>query len=147
MTNKKPLSIISIIIVVIFVLIYGCFISIEKGIKYHNQTETFEGEIMLKVVSQRVGIEFTNSLELREYVYCDLLKKGMTLEEINQGLLKIGEFEPSDTQIDFKDEYLYFNLSPLMLVFDTYTPDGRLIDWYGSTENNFGAPRASCESQ
>ncbi len=140
-----------IILIILFLLALLIFVSmnitsLKHDIINYNHTRTIEAEIMLRKISQKIGTDFNSSLALREYVFCELLKKGMNRTEIYTSLSKIGEIKPIDTQVDFINYYLYYNLSPIMLEFDSPSNDARLINWYASTESNFNAPRASCEN-
>lgn len=143
---KKPILLILLICLVITIIyISSTFLSWRQDVIKYNQTSTVEANKILSEISKKVGINFINTLALREYVYCELLRKGMNRSEINNSISQIGQIKPFDSQIDFIDSYLYYNLSPIMLEFDSPSMDGELLKWYASTESNLGAPRAWCE--
>lgn len=78
-------------------------------------------------------------------MYCgDLLKKGMTQKQVEDALSSIGEIRIGPYNIEFKNEDLFYNLSPMSFSY----VDGKLVSWWrGNGEStNMGAPIASCET-
>lgn len=108
----------------------------------HQRTEK---QKVLNELAQRIGVE-PDWKAVRDYLYCDTLKPGMSQVQVEHILDKIGPYfeVPYNSggdykEVDFKNAYIAHALSPFKLSFS----DGRLIDW-GRGESNFG-PRSKCE--
>ncbi len=147
---KKKTALFSILLGLFIVILISYFAidSWHQDTISQKQTREAEGRLVLLQVSENVGKDFDDWQSLREYVWCTLLQKGMTRKEINSAMDRIGE-RPTNTDlywgINFKNRYLDYNLAPIILRFDGPGIDAKLVDWEASTEQNFGAPRASCE--
>jgi hypothetical protein len=100
---------------------------------------------ILKEVSGRIGVEESWSA-VREKVYCEILHVGMTPDEIETELSRVGdlrEMKNGDTQIDFKDHLINYYLGPIMI---NYGVSGKLEHWGASIEHpRIFAPTAICE--
>jgi hypothetical protein len=145
MTKKRILR--SCLLVFIFVLLIttGIFTYLVKNYQEHKQTRLEEERMVLQEVSLRTGKLFDDWLSLREYLYCDALKEGMTRVEVMELLSQIDETQVSGDTVDFTNRYIDYYLGPLNLDFTSNGPSGCLKGWGGSTEINLGSPRAHCE--
>jgi len=138
--NFKLLIVLSLIL-----LMFTCVILGIVYVNNINDQRLAQEKIVLDGVANRTGLQ-PNWLAVRTYVYCDLLKPGITRDQIEKKLSLIGEFKPPNNdgnfsqQVDFLDPFLYYNLSPLML---NYDEKWHLIS-SGVGEFNHG-PRADCE--
>ncbi|MBA4385914.1 MAG: hypothetical protein C0410_14340 [Anaerolinea sp.] len=113
--------------------------------KEYRLLEIKEEQTILNIVSKKTGEQFDDWQSLREYVYCgDLIKKGMTKEQVEESLSLIGEIRIGPDYIEFKNEYLFDNLSP---TFFSYV-DGELDSWWRATGEftKGGDPMASCQT-
>lgn len=113
-----------------------------------NKTVDQKEQELLRQVSQKVGRNFPDWQSLREYVWCELLHPGMTRAEILDALEPIGEIRNKarfDREINFSDQYLNYYLAPIIMEFDSYSSDAKLVKWRGSPEQHFSAPKSSCE--
>ena len=141
---KKVLLILTIILAIAGLVLISGLSFLETSVRQFNQTQTVVADIRLKEISKQLGRDFTSSLALREYVYCELLKEGMTFEEVTRSLSEIGEIRTySGSQVDFVDRYLYVNLSPIMLVFN----GEKLVSWELASSVTFAVPKAYCEKK
>jgi hypothetical protein len=102
-----------------------------------------EEKQVLEEVSKRLGVP-ADWLSVREQVYCVLLHRGMTQDEVEKVLLNIAPFNMrlyrEHKQVYFSDTYVARALSPLIFFFDKNS----LLEGLSAGEHNFG-PRASCE--
>jgi hypothetical protein len=123
--NKKILVmlILSILMMVCF-LIVGLILKTTTGYVHEftaSQTESaIEEQQILDDVSQRTGLR-PDWRAIKTYIYCYLLEPGRPRAEVEKGLSKIGEYVSSHEmdlyQIDFKNNFLYENLSPIKILF------------------------------
>ena len=146
---KRKIIIFCVLLLTISLLvglyIFNLYLGWQRQADNYKLTKIQEETLVLKEVSNRTGKEFTSWLELREYVFCDLLKKGMTHEEIDSALSTIGDVRFEEDQVDYKNKYLYEHLSPIIMKF-TFDKQKRLTYWSGSPETNFWVEKASCET-
>jgi hypothetical protein len=131
----------------IFIALGFCSIRILSWKQQADQnirTYYKEQGLVLYEVSNRTGRVFNDWLTLREYVICgDLLKVGMTRDEVYAALSTIGEIRMGDSGAVYLNYYLDMNFDPINLDFGDGYPN-RLIHWDGSSTSSEG-PRASCE--
>jgi hypothetical protein len=127
-------------------VVIGMYLLEKRHIKY-SQIEDEKENLVLQDVSKRTNIKFDDWLSLREYVFCELMKVGMTRDEVKDALSTIGDIRVSGDQIDFANRYLEHYLTPILLKFDGGGQSGHLIGWTASNETNLDAPRAYCETQ
>jgi hypothetical protein len=106
----------------------------------YAKTEQVLDTIRLKEISERIGVE-PSWLSFRDYIYCKSLHKGMSREEVENILSKIGEIDVTNYQIAFKDLYTNTKLGPVVLIFE----NDKLIKWRRSPYENFGQKLAECE--
>jgi hypothetical protein len=144
---KKIVLIVGACLLLCILLLTAAELTARIGGATYGPTEEAKERPVLQEVSRKTGKEFTDWLSLREYVWCSLLKEGMTKEEVENALSTVGEIRVGDHQIDFANKYLDENLSPILIYYDVGGPTGRLLRWSASDETNLGAPRASCEKQ
>jgi hypothetical protein len=139
-------------ILLISLLIIGCitiigtlgksFLDILNVIQISQTKSAKEEQEVLTDISKRTGLA-PNWLAIRTYVYCDLLKPGTPRKQVEEGLIKVGDYFPqwdkNMYQIDFKNSFIYANLSPLIISFEK-----GVVAASGAGEHNLG-PRADCE--
>jgi hypothetical protein len=104
-------------------------------------------KLALQEVSRRTGIEFDDWTSLREYIFCDLLKKGMTKDDVEDNLSNIGEIRVLDDSVEFTSRYLDRNISTIVVYYDVGGPTGKLYFLGRRTPSNSDAPTAGCEIQ
>jgi hypothetical protein len=120
---KKKRLISQILIILTILLLGGCSILAAVRSNYLNKEE----QAVLNNLAQRLGIE-PNWKAVRKYLYCDSLKEGMTKEQIEKILNKIGSHEigsGDSAGLLFKDQYINTHLSSEDLFFE----NGRLKSW------------------
>jgi hypothetical protein len=145
MTAQKKLLVIFGIICIFCCLYISITIqNMKQEAISFRKTQQIMDDNVLKEVSQRTGITPT-WLSLREYIFCDSLQRGMTREEVNTALSKIGEIEFGASQGYFKNHQINTTIGPVFVFFDKPEPNGRLVHWRRSYESNLGQPLASCE--
>lgn len=142
--NKKAIV---IAIVLWGIIIFGClFNSIFKvskaitSIISNSQTEVPLDKERRQEISKAIGIE-PSWVAFRDYIYCKSLHKGMTREEVEKVLSRIGEIRVTDYQIEFTDLITNTRLGPVVLVFE----NDKLLRWRRSPYENFGQTLAECE--
>lgn len=136
---KKRTATSIFIILLIIISCFSFFINEINYVKDFSATEEAEDFQILKEVSSRTGENFSSMDSLRKYVYCNLLSKGMSFEEIRNSLSIVGELVNSnvspDTQVRFANNVLDRNFGAIVLDYDIET--GKLINWRNSTTHNY----------
>jgi hypothetical protein len=143
---KKIVSILTLI--GLFCILAGVGFYLIKGRDEKIiHTDEENDKLALQEVSRRTGIEFNDWISLREYVFCDLLKMGMTKEEVENTLSKVGEIRVYDDSIEFKNKYLYRNIPNIIVDYDVGGPTGKLIYLGRRSATNSDTPSVGCEIQ
>jgi hypothetical protein len=135
--KERLISQIFIILTILFMgSCLGCltFVAVQ-WIRSDNEYDN-EEKAVLNPLSQRLGVE-PDWMAVRKYLYCDSLKPGMTVEQVEKVLNRIGPYSlgiGDSKELIFKGQYIDFPLSPEDLHFE----NERLTTWgpnylYGGT--------------
>ncbi len=137
-----------IILLSYLILGIGCIFTITEFINYSNiysnnykNTQTAETSLYFMELKEKTGLEFNDWAEIREYIYCHLLKRGMTQNEVNNSLSIFGDLKyKGGWEIYFENDMTNYNLSPIVLFFSDYSTDATLIGWSESTISHHPIP-------
>jgi hypothetical protein len=142
-----------IFLIVLSFLCIGLIIVIRSEINKYNEdfeigqkTRVAEESRILQEISANTGID-PSWLALREFIFCNSLHKGMKRIDVEKNLSRISKISPGETEIDFVVPIIQSHLGPVMVIFDSPGPNGELLRWSRSPEQNLGQPLAECEKK
>lgn len=137
--KKRIFISIFVLFLVIIISCFTFFVNAASYMKGFSATEDAEDLLILKEVSIRTGVNFSSIDSLRSYVYCKLIRKDMSYEEVKNSLSIVGELVEYDrspkNQFRFVNKILDRNFGPIIVSFDMES--GKLYEWRNSTTHNY----------